>query len=443
MTRIRLLSASIAAATAAVVSLLGGALADSPDSPSGGHPLTTRADQSLLGELLADLSRADTATYVRRLEGRIAADPADATGRVLLGFAYGQRARETGDPIFYTLAERAFRAAAAAAGMEALATTGLATVAVSRHRFENGARLARAALRMEPDDAVAQGALGDALLNLGRYQAAFAAYDRMAELSPSVASYGRIAHARELLGHPGAAAEALKLALALDVPVAEHRAAALVQVGNVRFNVGRLATAKAAYAAALAALPGYVHARAGLARVAGARGLHDRAAALLDGVLATLPLPQYAIWRGEELAAGKRRTEARKAYDLVGAIQRLQAANGIRTDLQSALFDLDQGRRVGDALSRARHAYIRAPSVAAADTLAWALVRNGRCAEALTRSREALRLGTRDALFVFHRGMAERCVGRAADARSSFRRALTINPHFSLRWGPVARRYAA
>jgi hypothetical protein len=54
-----------------------------------------------------------------------------------------------------------------------------------------------------------------------------------------------------------------------------------------------------------------------------------------------------------------------------------------------------------------------------------------------------LRLGTLDATKFFHRGMVERCLGHRAEAKTWFRRALSLNPHFSLLWAPVARRYAA
>ena len=73
---------------------------------------------------------------------------------------------------------------------------------------------------------------------------------------------------------------------------------------------------------------------------------------------------------------------------------------------------------------------------------AWALARNGRCAEALRHSNRALRLGTLDAAKFFHRGMIERCLGNRAEAKSWFRRALRLNPRFSVLWAPVARRYA-
>ena len=71
--------------------------------------------------------------------------------------------------------------------------------------------------------------------------------------------------------------------------------------------------------------------------------------------------------------------------------------------------------------------------------LAWALYRNGRCEEATAHSVKALRLGTRDALKLFHRGMIERCLGRPQAAREAFRAALEINPYFSPRWAPVAK----
>jgi hypothetical protein len=40
----------------------------------------------------------------------------------------------------------------------------------------------------------------------------------------------------------------------------------------------------------------------------------------------------------------------------VPTIERLLAPNGVRTALQTALFDLDRSRRLGDALARARAA---------------------------------------------------------------------------------------
>jgi hypothetical protein len=134
--------------------------------------------------------------------------------------------------------------------------------------------------------------------------------------------------------------------------------------------------------------------------------------------------------------------EAREQLAVVGAIEKLQRAAGSRNDLETAHFDVDHGQHLRDALGRARRAHAERPSVEADDVLGWALVRNGRCAEGLHYAKRALRLGTRDASKLFHRGMAERCLARNDAARASFRAARALNPHFSLRWSPVAARYA-
>ena len=260
----------------------------------------------------------------------------------------------------------------------------------------------------------------------------------MAALKPTAASYARVAYARELLGRTNAAIEAMRLAVSAAA-TGEPAAWALVELGNLYTNSGRLRLAERAYREALARFPGYHRADAALARVAAARGRVDEAVALYRRALDAVPLPEYAARLGETLAAAGREAEAAEAYELVAVMQQLLEANGARTELETALVDLDRNVDVVGALARAREAYGERRSIEAEDVLAWALYRNGRCDEALVHARRALRLGTRDALKLFHRGMIERCLGRPAAARASFRAALDVNPHFSPRWSPVAK----
>jgi tetratricopeptide (TPR) repeat protein len=212
-----------------------------------------------------------------------------------------------------------------------------------------------------------------------------------------------------------------------------------VELGNLYYNSGRLRPAERAYRRALARFPDYHRASAGLARVRGARGQIDAAVSLYGRASEVVPLPEYAAALGELLEVAGRPREAREAYGLVAAIQRLFEANGARTELETALVDLDRGVDLAEALTRAREAYETRRSIEAEDVLAWALFRNGECEEARVHSARALRLGTRDALKHFHRGMIERCLGRRKTAREEFRKALELNPHFSPRWAPVAR----
>jgi tetratricopeptide (TPR) repeat protein len=320
------------------------------------------------------------------------------------------------------------------------ALTGLGGVALTRHRFRDALALARRAIAAAPGTAAPHGVLGDALLELGRYDAAFAAFDRMAALKPNTSSYARVSYARELRGDVPAAIDAMELALDAAAGRPEAYAWTAVELGKLHWSVGRAARAASFYRLALAARPGFAPALDALARFEAARGRLGRAVALQRRAVEAVPLPGYVAQLGDLLTAKGRTREAREQYGLVAAIERIQAANGSRIDLESALYRTDRGIRLGQTLELARLAHVRRPSVAGDDVLAWALARNGRCAAALPHSRRALRLGTLDALKLFHRGMIERCLDERTAERSFLRRALAINPHFSLLYVRVAER---
>ena len=170
------------------------------------------------------------------------------------------------------------------------------------------------------------------------------------------------------------------------------------------------------------------------------RGRDDAAIAAEQEAVNRIPLPQYVAMLGDLQRAVGRPVEARKQYALIGVIQRLLVANGVDTDLETALFDVDHGIHPRASLALARRAQRERPSIDGDDVLAWALARTGHCGEALGYSRSALRLGTRDALKLFHRGAIERCLGNRAAARGWFRQALALNPRFSVLWASTARR---
>jgi tetratricopeptide (TPR) repeat protein len=365
-----------------------------------------------------------------------AAPPLSAAQLDRQGSALAQRARETGDVTYYARSEAAYRRALRLAPRDLPATIGLGALALSRHEFRRGLSLGRAAVALSPSTAAGYGVVGDALVELGRYSEAFAAFDRMVSLKPSVSSYARVSYALELRGDVGAAAQALRLAV--DAAIGEPDALAWThtQLGKLYWSHGRVAAAAREYGAALRVRPGYVHALDALALVEAARGHEARAVALARRASDAMPLPQFVTTLGDLLGS-------QRQYDLVTAINRLQRVNGVKVDLETALFDVDHGVQLPRALALARGAHADRPSIDGDDVLAWALARNGHCGEALRYSKRALRLGTLDAPKFFHRGMIERCLGDRAEAKSWFRRALDLNPHFSLLWAPVARRHAS
>jgi tetratricopeptide (TPR) repeat protein len=376
--------------------------------------------------------------------GALAAAPAagsrDAHSLTLLGLEFQQQARETGDASYYPRSERALKRALRLAPGDPVAVGGLGSLALSRHRFREALALGRRALQLAPGSARGYGVIGDALIELGRYDEAFRAFDRMAAIKPSLAAYARISYARELLGRPGAAVAAMRLALDAATGQPEATAWTRVQLGKLYWSVGRLGAASRQYRRALAAFPGYVHALDALAQVEAARG-HVRAAIALERrAVDEMPLPQFVAFLGDLHRSQGQAARARRQYALIGVIQRLLVANGVRTDLETALFDVDHGIRLRHALELAGAARADRPSIDGDDVLAWALAQNGRCEEARGYSERALRLGTRDAIKLFHRGMIERCLGSRAAGDAFLRRALALNPHFSIVWSPVARK---
>ena len=431
-----LVTATVIAALA-LAALVGGVARESR-SATPVAPAPVEADA-----LRAGFATGDTQALVLRLQADVAARPDNAQSLALLGLAYAQRARETGDAAYVSRADRALRRAVKLEPKDFEALTGLGSVALTRHRFRDALVLARRAIAAAPGTAAPHGVLGDALLELGRYDAAFAAFDRMAALKPNTSSYARVSYARELRGDVAAAIDAMELALDAAAGRPEAYAWTSVELGKLHWSVGRAARAASFYRLALAARPGYAPALDALARFEAARGRLGRAVALQRRAVEAVPLPGYVAQLGDLLAATGLKREAHDQYDLVAAIEKIEAANGSRIDLESALYRTDRGIRLAETLELARLAHVRRPSVAGDDVLAWALARNGRCGEARHWSQRSLRLGTQDASFFFHRGMIERCLGRDADARRWFRRALDTNPHFSLLWGPTARRYAA
>jgi lipoprotein NlpI len=77
------------------------------------------------------------------------------------------------------------------------------------------------------------------------------------------------------------------------------------------------------------------------------------------------------------------------------------------------------------------------------DALGWTLFKAGHPLAALRAADQALRLGTLDANFLFHRGAIEESLGMRAAARRDLAEALRVNPHFSVLFGPLARRLLA
>jgi tetratricopeptide (TPR) repeat protein len=432
--RTNLLVGGATAVALALGGLVGGVLAESRGSTPGTAAPVALADRALTG---AAASIGASAT--RTLELRVQEEPHDAQALTELGFAYQLRWRETADASYLPRSEAALRRAVRYGTDDANAALGLGSLALIRHEFRGALTYGRRAQRLLPGSSRPYGVVGDALVELGRYDEAFAAFDRMISLRPSLASYARVAYARELVGDRTGAVAAMRLALESASGQPEPTAWAHVELAKLELALAHDEAARRHTIAALRVLPGYPSARVELAQVEAAAG--NLPAAIRSARLATesTPTAQAVTLVGDLLERAGRRGEARRQRETVAVIDRLLAASGVRVDLESAVYRADNLIRPSETVALARRARADRPSIYGDDAVGWALARAGRCDEALPWLERALRLGTQDGLLLFHRGYAAGCAGRRAEMVSWYARALELNPAFSVRWAPVAR----
>ncbi|HET6855560.1 MAG TPA: tetratricopeptide repeat protein, partial [Streptomyces sp.] len=350
-----------------------------------------------------------------------------------LGAAYVEQARTSGDPTRYPQAEKAFarslKLRPAAENDAALA--GRAALAAARHDFKTAIGDADRALRVNPYSERALSSRVDALVELGRYDEALRAVRLADRRRPGIPVSTRYAYVLELRGDAKGARRVL-LRAATSAFGAADAAYVATSLGQLAWTQGEYGQALNHFAKALRADPRYVPALEGRGRTYAAQGRTKRALSDLEEVVRRYPLPGQLAALGELREATGKREQAEEQYELIDVWTRLARANGVATDLESALVEADHGD-AAQSLKSARAEWSRRESVHTADALAWALHANGKDREALTYAKKATAPspGYRSASFLFHRGMIERALDDDKAARRSLSAALALNPGFS------------
>ena len=382
-----------------------------------------------------------TQDLLRSAEAKLRAQPSRgrAALHASLGDLYYQRGRETADSAWNDKALAAYRAALRLDPRHAQATLGLGTLALAKHDFAGGLRHGTEALRLEPQSPRPYAAIVDAQLELGRYDDAARSLQRMIDLKPNLASYSRVSYFRELHGDLDGALEAMELAVSAGGGTPENAAYVESLLGNLEFQRGEIARAERAYRSALVRVPDHLPALAGLAQVEAARGDLDGAIRRLSGVIEVSAVHEYSTLLMEAQLAAGRRDDAERTMDTIREAQALERSRGVNTDAELAIFEAEHGSRKR-AVALGRSAVRVAPSVGSADAYAWALAQAGHGRQALTWARRATRLGWRDALVLYHAGIAAKAAGDRRLARRWLTRSLRLNPRFSPLHAPRARK---
>ncbi|MCR9159060.1 MAG: hypothetical protein ACE37F_09945 [Nannocystaceae bacterium] len=291
------------------------------------------------------------------------------------------------------------------------------------HRFEQVIAAANELAVDLPYDPTPRLLVGDASLELGRYEAAEKAYEAAIDLRPDLRSYNRIGYMRWLYGDFDGAVEALEYALdAGSARDPESMAWCFTDLGAMYLRRGEAVPAKKAAARALELVPDY----------APALVLAGRAAAEVGDLAGGRELLARAAERSASAETILRIVELDRAME-----DTAQARSGLHDALAMAEHDprpvahflARRGEQPMYALQLAEQELEARQNIWSWDTLALASVRAGDTKRARDAIDKARSLGTQDAELTLHAALVEMSEGDTNSARAHLEEAVAARPN--------------
>ena len=328
--------------------------------------------------------------------------------KVLLASAYVQKTRETTDYSYLDRATAILNDVLAGDNSNYEALRLATETQLERHLFARAAESSLRLIQIDGADPWNWGTLGDAYVEMGDYEKAADAYQKMVSLRPDLASYNRAAHFRFLFGDAGAAVAIMQKAIQSGSSMPENVAWCMVDLGNIYLKTGQNELARQEFLDALRVFPKYPSAYAGLGKTLAASGDVKGAIENYRRAQEIVPLPDYASALIDLSETTGNSAEAARQKDLLEAIDRLAVANGEKANRNLVFALADHHMKLDRALALAQGELEFRRDVYSYDALAWALYMNGRYQEAKDAMDKAERIGTPEPDFARHaRAIAE------------------------------------
>ena len=276
------------------------------------------------------------------------------------------------------------------------------------------------------------------MTELGNYDRAAEAYQKMVSLRPDLSSYNRAAYFRFLYGDVENAVKIMKMAISAGSPMAENTAWCEVELGKIYLKTGRAKEAAQTFGAALRRFPNYHPALAGAAQAAAAENDWKTAIAYMRQAQAATPLPDYSAALFDYYTAAGNAAEAAKQKELIQVIDEVGQAAKEKANRNIAMIYADHDWNPGRALELAKNELEVRGDIYTYDALAWALFKNRQYAEAGEAMKKALRFQTPEPMFYYHAGLIANALGKKEEAREMLKKALDLNPRFDARQAAFA-----
>ena len=373
------------------------------------------------------------------LQEKIKRNPADIKSLLALTALYIQESRNTGNFNYYNdAALKCIKAVLVKEPQNFEALTFKSTILLSQHRFTEGLAIAEQAKTLYPLNAYVYGLIIDGNVELGNYQSALEAADKMISIRPDSRSYSRIAYLREVHGDIPGAMEAMKLAVDAGAVGDENTEWCRVQLGKLNEKLGKLTDAKMQYTIASNNRQNYPYALAGLARIATAE--KDYVTALNFYLQADSLIPDHTFKEGIAEVynltgqSEKAKTVAREILDYMKQLSpdgKKDKDAGQNEDHEMAHAYMGVGN-YDKALEYALTEYNSRPAnIEVNETVAIVYYGKGEYAKALPFIETALKTNSKNPELLCHAGLIYAKTGNTAKAKIFLQEALKNNPVLS------------
>ena len=355
---------------------------------------------------------------IEGLLDKIRRHPNDLKAKTQLAMAYVQEGRISGDHAYYDDASLKLISQVLEKepdNIDALSVK--ATILLSQHHFADALVVAKDLTVKNPDAAFTYGLLCDAYVELGNYEEAVKAADRMNSIRPDLRSYSRISYLREIYGDYKGAKEAMELAVKSGVIGMEQTEWCRTQLGKLCEMTGDTDAADRHYQMALSARPDYAYALAGLGRLARQKGNYTEGVTYLESAIKNMKDPAFYEELSDIYVLQNQRAKAEDAAKTV-----IQLLGGNHTDTTHQQTDANMPQhghysakelaeaslKIGDlshAIDYATFEYgIRPDNIDINELMAWVYFKNGEYGKAIFNIEKAIRTGSQKPTLLWKAG---------------------------------------